>query len=348
MINQFLKMKDEEVQDPQLMSGLTPGTSQPPMTPLPVPLTKTINQDGRQYQFTPGENGMLVSTPPPKPPIPPQVKSKAISLSPEKMDEIMGYLDQKKQQINQYGAQDQMAQQDLINEHRSSLPYKLGDAGTTFADAIMQGVARAGSGGFNQGFKNQQNLMAQEQMNALRGAEASNLRGVEAGMNLDRMDPSSVLSKTAQETYAPLFQKLGYPPEALKNMSGATIENALSLMTQMGGAEVQAKIKEYELEIERARLQGSLSKQASDEKIAEENQRIQAAKELAGRGTENRTFAGVSIPFTKKPTEASELGTKYLSEKLQGRSPEDQEALDWANQNPDDPRAAKIKARFNQ
>lgn len=229
--------------------------------------------------------------------------------------ELEDYLSKKRQAISRFGPDEEMNLQNQLDNRRNSLGYKVTDAGKGFADALMQGVARAGNPGWQNQFENQENRIAQGQMDTFRSARDTNMKQTEAGMSLDKMNPNSEISKSAQASYAPLFEKLGYQPAAISGMSAANIDNELGMMTQFGGAEIQAKIKEYELAIERARLGQATAKADSDERIAQKGQALGAAKELAGQQA-NAQFAGISIPFTHGPTDASKVGTKYLENQL--------------------------------
>lgn len=230
--------------------------------------------------------------------------------------ELEGYLGKQKESLNEYGPEAQMELQDETLDERNSLGSRATSGLKGFADSIMQGVAEAGNPGWQKQYEDRQDALAKERMDTLKSAGQANMQRAQSNMSIDAMNPKSELSKSKQQTYAPLFEKLGYPPDALAGMSAANIDNSLQLMTTYGGKEIEAQIKQNDLEIERARLAAAMGKQSSDERIAQENQKIQAAKELAGRGTENRSIGGIPIPFTKKPTEASELGTKFLSDKL--------------------------------
>lgn len=270
MRNQY-QLSDQE--DPDLLNSLTPGTS-PQIAPPVAPPTMS----------TPAP----VATPPPPTAAAPQMAAPAprpiqlpgmpANIGPS---DIEAYLGQQKTALNKYGPEQQMELQKSLNARRDSLGYKATDAGKGFADALMMGVAGAGNPGWQNEFHNQENLQNKEQMDTLRAADESQTKKVESGMTLDQMNPNSPLSKEAQATYGPLFQKLGYPAGKLNGMSKANIDNALQLMTAYGGKEMEAKIKEYDLEVERIRLAGALSHQSAEEKIATEKNKQDALGELA-------------------------------------------------------------------
>ncbi len=245
---------------------------------VPNPPPQIINQDGKQYAFRPGEHGSMTATPQPPPAAAQQpLPGMPPGVSP---DEIEGYLGKQRGQLAKYGADDQMAQQARINMSRNSLPYQVADAGKGFADALMTGVARAGNPNWQGQFEQQQNEAGNQNLATMRGANEANLKQTEAGMNLDKMDAKSTLSKSSQQTYAPLFQKLGYPPEAINKMSAANIENALGLMTQYGGEQVKAEIQKMQMQLELAKIQSMAANTRSEmgHRTVEEQQKDREMK----------------------------------------------------------------------
>lgn len=244
---------------------------------------KTINADGRQYSFTPGPNGSLTSAAAPSlapKPLVPEAPQKTLPGTSNVLasKELEDYLSGKMGQIAKYGAGDQMALQNNINASRNSLPYKVADAGKGFADALMMGVARAGNPNWQGQFEAQQNEAGNQNLATMRGANEANLKQVEAGMSMDKMNPTSPLSKEAQQTYAPLFQKLGYQPSAIGKMSAANIESALGLMTQYGGEQVKALIQAKQMEIDQEKTRAMLANIESEAKNREAERDLEAKK----------------------------------------------------------------------
>lgn len=270
MNNQYL-LSDEE--DPNLMGDLTPGTSQamapPPSSPIPV--------------ASPPMAPLSLMSTMPHPQIPtaaPMARTPQLPGMPPTMNpsDIASYLGKQGQSLEKFGPDKQMALQQQLNARKDSLGYKSGDALSGFADALMQGVSRAGNSNFKGQYETQENQYAQDQMNTLRGANEAQGKNTEAKMTLDKMNPNSVLSKTAQGTYAPLFQELGYPPGKLNGMSAANIDNALQLMAVYGGKEIEAKIKKYELDIERTRTEAALANTQSETSHRKDQERFERDK----------------------------------------------------------------------
>lgn len=313
--------KKEELEDaphmarggtvPDLLGDLTPGASTQAapvdnVSPLPTTLPKV------------SENALaLPSRPAPSPAQAPRLPGFP-DLSPQDLDNVFGKY---RNAIQKYGPEEGLNLEQDIATQENSFPSRLTSGLKGFADAIMMGVAGAGNPGWEQQYQQAQTLKGQRKLDALKNAGQLNMQQTEAGMTIDKMDPSSELSKVAQATYAPLFQKLNYQLSALKGMSAANIESALALMAQFGGAEKQALIKEFELEIERSRMAAAAGKTASEEEMARQKQRTDAASELLKRSG-NARFWGVPIPFTSDVSgKEQDAAKKVLMEQIGGGEP---------------------------
>lgn len=346
--------------DPNLLGSLTPSTSEQ-MAPAerPTVAPQVINQDGKQYNFTPGVNGSTVVANGMPPaglniPQPPAVRAKNMRLpgmpDTASIDDLQKYLGRQRAKLGQYGPDAEMALQQGINARRNSLGFKSTEGLKGLADAIMMGVAGAGNPNWQQGFQNLEQQYAQNQQDTLRQARSANLQQLESGMSLDKMDPSSSISRAAQKSYAPLFTKLGYSPDKISGLSAANIESALTLMSQYGGKEMEAMMTAQQLGLQNKQyLEGQRHNQRAEELQAVDDA-MEAAKETLKRG---RVF-GIPVPGFAAPLKNRLSAEKYLASVTEdelpkdGLSPEDQQAMDWANANPADPRSAEIKKRLGQ
>lgn len=302
-------------EEPELLGQLTPGTSQqvapapvpqPPATPLaPQPMAPPAMKTVPPLPMTP-------QAPQPKLPGMPQ------GITPQ---EIEGYLSAQKESLNRYGPEAQLEQQADNDDRRNSFAYKATSGLKGFADALMSGVARAGNPNWQGQFIDQENHIMKEKMDALKGADEGNLRRTSTDMNIDRMNPGSVLSKTSQDVYAPLFEKLGYPAETLKGMSASNIDNAVSLMAQFGGKQVEAMIKRYEAEVAGAQFEETRRHNRSVEGSQAQDDQRSAAAELLKHGGDNKTVMGVPIPFTRANTDQTEAAKKVLEGQMGSSTP---------------------------
>lgn len=299
--------------NPELLDTLTAGTSQqmaPPVKPVVAPpiITPPAPAPAPLAKAPPVATPAPVSKP--LPGMPPSVTP----------TELEGYLGRQKASLNRFGPDQQMALQDQISRERNSFGNKATGAIKGFADAIMMGVAGAGNPGYQAQHEAQFEKSAADRMGTLQKASEGQMKQTEAGMTLDQMNPNSVLSKSAQEAYGPLFQKLGYQPQAIKGLSAAKIDSALALMTQLGGAEIQAMIKQYELELEkeknRAASDMASKKLASDEKIAREKIGVDVANKVLDQETPATLFNPLSW-ISKVPGEQEEAAQKVLMNQIE-------------------------------
>lgn len=136
--------------------GANPPGVTPPQAPIGVPSTPPV-----------------VGTPPPPPPDN-DPESKIADSHPGN-DALLKDIQSKEGQIDKYGPDQQKAVMDMIAKEQGGLGTKIGQAGSTLADGIMQGVARAGNPGFakqyNENLQNKIKLQAgavpqEQEMNA--------------------------------------------------------------------------------------------------------------------------------------------------------------------------------------
>lgn len=236
------KLKDEE-----LIDGLTPGTSEqvPPVALAPTPPMPTKPAPAPAIPPSPA---VVDSNPAPMPA--PAMSPKLPGMPAGVSDtDIKGYLSGLRGKLGEYGASDMMKMREDLNRRRNSLGYKATEGLKGFADAIMMGVAGAGNPGFKSQFQSDERAYADANLQALKDARATNLQEVQAGIEIDKSDPGSPISKAAQASFGPLFQKLGYQPNSIKGLSAANIESALALMTQYGGKEIEAILRGQEMKL---------------------------------------------------------------------------------------------------
>lgn len=312
--------------DDELLKNLTLGTSQQiAPAPPPVQKPKIIQQDGNTYEFSPGNEGSLVARgalPEGRSPAAPLPMAKAKTVPLPGMppdvtpDDIASYLSKNRERINRFGPEDEMALRDSINARRGSMGYKATEGLKGFADAVMMGVAGAGNPGWQNQFQQKENQIASDQRDALRSARASNLQQTEASMSLDRMDPNSSISKAAQDSFGPLFKKLGYPEQSMSGMSAANIESALNLMTQYGGKEIEALLRGQEMALAVQQFQEAQRHNQQLEELQSVDDRMKAAQETLDRGR----FLGIPVPYMAAPYKDRLAAERYLSQVTEGDS----------------------------
>lgn len=165
-------------------------------------------------------------------------------------NDIGAYLSQQQQQIGQYGPEQQMAVSNDILQRQNGLQGRIANAGTGLADALMQGVARAGPSNFQGNLQNRQDKQAQIQLEALKGAREGNVQNVEMKQKLDAMDPNSAQSKAAQASQGLFLSALGFDPKTISKMSAVQIPEAISTIKDLGIKDRELAVAKFKAQIE--------------------------------------------------------------------------------------------------
>ena len=316
------------------MKGAAEKAAVPVMPSTPQPDTHFMSQLQNGTTGIPKFNPQSGLPPQPAPQMPLQPpQSPALAPNP-----VQAYVAAQKAQLDKYGPDQQMAVANRLTQQQQGLGSRVPVALGGLADAIMQGVARAGNPGFADRIQGQQNELANRQLGTMEKAGTQNIQQTEAKMKLDAIDAQSPLSKSKQQEYSPLLTKLGYKQDQISRMSSSDIENATQLMAQFGGKEIEAVIKRFELGLEAQKTAETGRHNRVEESNKSEETGVSAAKEILN---------GSKIPGVP-PTHQAKLGAENVLEKAAGVAgtatitPQDQQAIQWAQMNPTDPRAAKI------
>lgn len=180
-------------------------------------------------------------------------------------------LNQQRQQANQYGPEQQMQVSKNLMQQQNGLRGTVANAGTGLADALMQGVARAGNPGFQANLQNRQAQQAGTQLEALKGAREANNQNLETNQKLDSMDPMSPVSKTAQQTYGALLLRNGFKPEQVAKMPASSIAQLTGQTVEALKAESEAKMAAATLGLKGQQLQQDVKHQTAEEDVARGN-----------------------------------------------------------------------------
>jgi len=158
------------------------------------------------------------------------------------------YINQQKELVNQFGPQQQLELQQQLAAKYGGLQGKGASALGGLADALMQGVARAGNPGFQQRIMGAQQADIARQTEAMQKAREANIQNVEMGEKLDAQNPKSPLSQLTQSSYKPLMSRLGY--HDLSGMSAAQIETVAKVAAEFGGKEMERLWQQARLAVE--------------------------------------------------------------------------------------------------
>ncbi len=259
----------------------------PLLSPAPANFAQALNPASiPQPTFNPRAG--LPPTPPPAPvaPVQPQAATPVISptgptpqIAPNGVNPAAQYFQGQHNAINSYGPEQQLALQKALIQQRSGLAGRAPVALGGLADALMQGVARAGNPGFADRIQGQQNELAKEQIGGLENAGKTNKENVEANAQIDAMDPRSVLSQTIQKSYGKLLK--GFTPDQIANMSAKNISDITGKSVDTLKAESEAKMAAATLGLHSAELQNNIRHQGVEEGLNKEAKVQEAGKELA-------------------------------------------------------------------
>jgi len=264
----------------------------------------TGSASGYAYGGMPGPQGpqfdASVGLPPAPPmgPPPPQSPPVAPNMPASIASPIQNYLGAQKAQMGRYGPEQQLAVAQDIAKRRSGAGNVLPQAMGGLADAIMQGVSRAGPSNFQQNITNQQNLRDTAQMGALEKAGTQNIAQTEMGMKMDAQDPRSALSKSAQAAWGSILAQNGFKPEQVAQMSAANI-------AAITGQSVEALKAKAEAEMARATLglKGQqLGQEVKHQTVQEQQSAADLAAKVAQENMENKRKAGEELgkhPFQR-------------------------------------------------
>src|SRR6202142_58334 len=223
---------------------------------------------------------------------------------------ITNYLSQQKAALGKYGPEQQMAVSNDILGRQNGVRGTIANAGAGLADALMQGVARAGNPGFQQNLQNRQDKQAELQLNALKGAREANVQNVEQGSKLDAMDPNSAQSKAAQASQGLFLSALGFDPKTISKMSAAQIPEAISTIKDLGIKDRELAVAKFKAQIEANDL-----KEKSRHNVAEESAKN---RELAETKKEHGVQAGLKGEEIKTGELEKEAAIPLFSRVAQG------------------------------
>jgi hypothetical protein len=214
--------------------------------------------------------------------------------TPGNTSDIENYLNDQKTQLDKYGPEQQKEVYDTLTKKYSGIGNQVALAAAGLADAIEQGVARAGEGHFMQNIQGREQQQIENAVNEYKNLNESQRQAVEDKMKMDTFNPGSSLSRAKQTTYAPLLLKLGYQPQQIGKMSSSDIENATNLAQQYGGKELENMVKQFEIQLQGKRL--GFEEQKSQKELAQKGQ------EIAGNAAKTLVEQQAAHPFMGKTT----------------------------------------------
>ncbi len=225
-------------------------------------------------------------------------------VTPDALQQMLG---QYKSGLEKYGPEEQMATRAALTKANAGVLPTLARAGGGFADALMQGVARAGPSNFQQNITAGQNKAMDDTMSTMEKAQAGKMSQQEAQMKLTMNDPGSPLSKLAQNAERDTLKKLGWSDDQINgtsaNMIGDATKNGLSYADVQAKLKLESEIHGQTIEMQKAQLEALKARQKAETVQG-------AAGKLQSRGITER----VRDVFSPSPE------TKALQSQLSGEA----------------------------
>lgn len=293
-----------------------------------------------------------IAPPPMAPPVQPQLPTQAPaapamaskpmpgmppSVTP---DELQGYLNKQRESIGKYSPDEQYNREMQIGNQRNGLGNRLAYAAATFAGPE-----------YTKGIDDRWNAQLSGEVGARERSRAGTMEKAGAESKIDMQDPGSIASKTYQNAYADIFSKMGYSPESVAKMPASQIQTLADLGVRYSDAQTQAELKNLSLMLQGMSAKAMAANQESQNRRENQKMRTDAASEVLKRSG-NAKVLGLPIPFTSDVSGAEkDKARKVLSEQMNlgsEQSGQESEALRWAQENADDPRAAKILQKLGK
>ena len=273
------------------------------------------------------ENQPTQSLPPQLPPAPmPQPAPRPLPGMPQGVTAESPFFAAQKAERSRYGPEQQQAVEQALTKSRTGFLPNLANAGAGFADALMQGVARAGPSNF------QANLQAQtdKTQEGIRGASERYYTGKQAErqdeLKASENDPASPLSRIAQKAAMPTLKALGMSDEEIAgipaSLAAQAQTNRLSLEEIRAKAEETRALREQTGLYQQGMLENTRRGQAASEKNTAAGRQFDAAKGLSSRPWYQK--ATELIPPLK--SEATKVMQEQLSNAPQFQTEEEAEA----------------------
>lgn len=173
--------------------------------------------------------GLPIPEPPPQVPLP----------APPPQD-LSALLAQRKAATDPYGPEQQMAVAQDIEKRRGSLGRVIPQAMGGLADALMQGVARAGPSNFQSNIVNQQNLRDKAVQDALEKAYGQKKEQNAIDLKMSGYSPSSAISKSGQDTNRFILKQAGMPEEEILKLSDDGLQEMVKQLVTLKGDQLKA------------------------------------------------------------------------------------------------------------
>jgi hypothetical protein len=192
---------------------------------------------------------------------------------------------QNKASLQQFSPEKQMAVEQEILKRRQSIPQVAGNAMTGFADALMQGVARAGPGNFQANLQSRNAATETGMREASKNFQTGKVAQLQKEMELSQQDATSPLSRSAQRSNHSTLAGLGLSEDEINQMPASVIAEATTKRLSLEDIRVKAQEARELHRLTFGQAKETLA-EAKRRNAAEERQH---AEELATRNKEYAT-----------------------------------------------------------
>lgn len=255
------------------------------------------------------------------------------------------YIKGQESQLDKFGPEQEQAVMGSVLKSQYGLPMGIAKAGAGFADALMQGVSRAGPGQFAQNLQNDNQNMTKSVGDLQNHLQEGNIKQVGLKQGLESQRPGSAISQSATPVLEATLKAMGIPdnqlPKFLSNPAEA--RKAIDVLKEVIPAKDKVKI-ENELRIMELKFQEQNA--SANRGVAEEGKQNEAKR--TQQEADKALIAGSSGLSALNPMNpiSHQMKTDAVN-RLAGMgssqmSPEDQKAIAWAKQNPRNPKSDKI------
>lgn len=227
-----------------------------------------------------------------------------------KTDELTPYLKGQEKQVDTFGPAQQAALMTHLQQAYKSPGNILAKGGATLADAIMQGVARAGSSGNLAAINERENQNLNRAAEMGKSLQAQNLEGLKAKQGLEELSPKTPLGGANEPAIQAVASMYKMEPAQVQALMKSNPQVALKLLDQVGQfasgqlkANIEEQMKLLEIQVQQANAQAMQGIARQGKEIEAQKTKQEAAKAILG---------GSSIPFVgpshaQKQAAATEL-----------------------------------------
>lgn len=202
-------------------------------------------------------------------------------------DELTPYLKGQESQVDQFGPEKQAALMQHLQQGYKSPGNILAKGGATFADALMQGVARAGNPGNLQAINENENRSMDRAADMGKNLNAQKLQAIKEKMGLESQSAKTPLggshAAAAQFLAKQVFpnikpaqlQAIGQNPQALSAILGPGVD----LQKALAEVESSKQFRMAQLDLQSAGLEQTGQHQKAEENIAQQGKDLEKEKE---------------------------------------------------------------------